>query len=73
MLKKLMLIGGIIIIVAGVLSLLFAAFNLHAYYNVLDGSGDLYARLHSRATAFFIIGGVLAVCGTLCVVFHGRV
>ena len=71
--KKVMLIGGIVLIVAGVISLLLGVFFRHAYYNVLDGSSELYARLHNRMIVFFIIGAVMAVAGTLCAVFHTKV
>ena len=71
--KKVMLIGGIVLIVAGVISLLLGVFFRHEYYNVLDGSSELYARLHNRMIVFFIIGAVLAVAGTLCAVFHTKV
>ena len=64
--KNLLLIFGIISIIACVLSLLFAAFNLFGYYNVLDGSADLYNALRQRANLFGMIGVVLAVIGIVC-------
>ena len=70
--KKMLLIVGIILIIACVLSLLYAALNLFGYYHVLDGSGELYSRLHQRMIIFGLIGIVLAVLGTLCFIFRSK-
>ena len=70
--KKMLLIVGIILIIACVLSLLYAALNLFVYYHVLDGSGELYSRLHQRMIIFGLIGIVLAVLGTLCFIFRSK-
>ena len=64
--KKMLLIAGIILIIAGVLSLLYAALNLFGYYHVLDGSADLYSRMYRRMITFGISGIVLAVLGAVC-------
>ena len=61
--KKMLLIAGIILIIAGVLSLLYAALNLFGYYHVLDGSADLYSRMYRRMITFGLSGIVLAVLG----------
>ncbi len=66
--KKAVFCIGVAVIVLCVLSLLFAALNLFGYHNVLDGSAELYNRLHQRAIVFFIIGMLLAVAGTVCVI-----
>lgn len=68
--KKLLLIIGIMSLIASVLSLLFAAFNYFGYYHLLDGSADLYVRLHQRMIAFFIIGIVLAIIGIICIIIR---
>lgn len=70
--KKALLVVGIIIIIAGVLSLLFAGLNLFGFYNVLDGSSELYARLHQRSIIFAVIGIVLAVIGAVCIRLRKR-
>ena len=70
--KKMLLIVGIILIIACLLSLLYAALNLFGYYHVLDGSGELYSRLHQRMIIFGLIGIVLAVLGTLCFIFRSK-
>ena len=70
--KKRLLIVGIILIVASVVSLLFAALQLFGYYHVLDGSAALYARLHRRAITFFIAGGALACGAVACLIFRAR-
>ena len=70
--KKLLLIGGIVLLAAAVLALLFAALNLLLYCRVLDGSAALYARLHQRAIIFFVLGAVLAVLGVAGVIVRGR-
>ena len=70
--KKMLLTVGIILIIACVLSLLYAALNLFVYYHALDGSAELYSRLHQRMITFGIIGIVLAVFGTLCFIFRSK-
>ncbi|MBR0277531.1 MAG: hypothetical protein IJQ50_03605 [Clostridia bacterium] len=71
--KKLLLIVGIASIVVCVLFLLFAVLNLFGYYHVLDGSAELYNRLHQRMIVFFAIGIVLAVVGTVCIAIHSKI
>ena len=68
--KILLLIVGIICIVAGVLSLMFAALNRHGYYNLLDGENDIYIRLRRRMIIFFAVGIVLAVIGIVCIIIY---
>ena len=68
--KKMLLIAGITLIIASVLSLLYAALNLFGYYHVLDGSADLYSSLHRRMITFCLIGIVLAVLGTVCFIIR---
>ena len=70
--KKWLLVIGIILIVASVVSLLFAALQLFGYYHVLDGSAALYARLHQRAIVSFIVGGVLACGAVACLILRAR-
>lgn len=67
--KKPLLIVGVVIIIACVLSLLLALLNMHAYYNLRDGSAGHYNRLHQRAIIYFIVGIVLAAIGTACIIF----
>ncbi len=71
--KKLLLIVGIVSLIACVLSLLFAALNLFGYYHVLDGSPDLFVRLHRRMILFFVIGIVLAVVGIMCFIIRSKI
>lgn len=71
--KKLLLIIGIVSLIACVLSLLLAALSLHGYYHVLDGSSELYVRLHRRMILFFIIGLVLAVIGIVCLIIRSKI
>ena len=71
--KKLLLIVGIIIIAAGAVLLLFAALNLFGYYRVLDGSAELYAKLHLRAIVFFVIGALFAAIGAACIIIKNRI
>ena len=70
--KKTLLILGIVIIVACVISLLIAAWNLFAFYHVLDGSPALYDRLHQRSILCFIIGIVFAVVGAVCLIVQSK-
>lgn len=68
--KKLLLIVGIISIIVCILSLLFAALSWFGYYHLLDGSAELYTRLHRRMIVFSVIGIVLAVIGTICLIIR---
>ena len=71
--KKLLLIVGIVSVVVCVLFLLYAALNLFGYYNVLDGSPELYRRLHQRMTLFFAAGFVLAAIGAACFIIRSKI
>ena len=71
--KQLLLIVGIVSIIACVVFFLFAALNLFGYYHVLDGSAGLYSRLHQRMILFSVMGIVLAVVGTVCLIVHSKV
>ena len=70
--KKLLLIIGIVLIAAGVLALLYAGLNLFGYRHVLDGSAELYARLHRRSVLFGTVGLVLTSLGTACLIIRSR-
>ncbi len=70
--RKLLLIIGIVSLVACVLFLLLAALSLFGYYHILDGSPDLYVRLHRRMIVFFIIGIILAVIGVVCLIIRSK-
>ena len=70
--KKLLLIFGIILIVAGVLALLFAALNRFGYYNLLDGSAEQYAALRRRMNISFFAGLALAALGAVCIFIRTR-
>lgn len=72
MMKKWLLVVGIILIFACVASLLAAALQLFGYYHVLDGSAALYARLQQRAIVFFIVSGVLLIGGIVCLILHAK-
>jgi len=71
--KVFLLVAGIVLIVACVLSVLFAALNLFGYYHTMDGSNELYARLRSRAAVFFTVGAVLAVAAVVCLVIRIKI
>ncbi len=68
--KKLFLIAGIVLLVAGILSLAFAALQLFGYHRVLDGSPALYHRLHQRMILFFVLGAALTAAGAGCILLH---
>lgn len=71
--KKMLLILGIVCIAACVLFLLFAALQWFGYYHVLDGSSELYDRLHRRGILYSIIGIALAAIGTTCMIIHAKI
>ena len=68
--KNILLAVGIICIVACVLFLLLAILNMHGYYNLYDGSRELYARLHHKMTVFFSASGVCGLVGAVCIIFR---
>lgn len=68
--KKMLFIAGIILIIAAVLAFLYAALNLFGYYHVLDGSADLYSRMHRRMIASGVIGIILAALGAACLIIR---
>ena len=70
--KKLLFIVGFIGLITGALSLLLSAFFRHGYYNVLDGSGDLYASLHQRMIVCFVVGVILAAVGIASMVIRAK-
>ena len=70
--KRLLLIVGIACLIAGVLSLLIGAFNRFGYYSVLDGSSELYARLHQWMIIGFTAGIVLVVIGAACLIIRAK-
>ena len=67
---EMLLIVGIISLALCALSLAFSALNRHGYYHLLDGTSELYTRLHRRMTIFFVIGIVLALIGAICLILH---
>ena len=71
--KKTVFVIGIVIIAACVLALLYAGLNLFGYYRVLDGSAELYQRLHHRAVLSALIGAVLGIIGIACIVIRSRI
>ena len=70
--KTFLLIVGIIVIIACVLSVLFAALNLYGYYHTHDGSSELYARMQRRAAIFFTVGAVAAAVAVVFLIVRGR-
>ena len=68
--EEFLLIVGIISLLACALSSLISALSWFGYYHVMDGSADLYNRLHQRMIICFVIGIVLAVAGIICMVIY---
>ena len=71
--RTFLLIVGILIIIASVLSLLYAVLNWHGYNNVIDGSASLYNNLHRKMIKYFIIGIVLALIGTGFIILYFKI
>ena len=71
--RKVLLIAGIIVFVACAIAFIAAIFFNYMYMHVLDGSTELYARLHSRAIISLIVGIVLAVIGTVLFIVRSKV
>ena len=70
--KKLLLIIGVVIVIAGVIALLFSALQRYGYYYLLDGEADMYIRLHGRMIISFVIGIVLVVMGAACLIIRTK-
>ena len=70
--KKRLLIIGVVCLIVCVLALAYAALNWFGYYHVMDGSAELYHRLHQRAFLFFGIGIALAAIGTGCLIVRAK-
>ncbi len=70
--KKSLLVFGILLLIAAVLSFALAALNLFAYRHVMDGSPELFDRLHQRAVLFIVLGAVLALSGTVCLIVRAK-
>lgn len=71
--RNLLLIVGIVLLAACVLSLAFSLLNLLGYYRVMDGSESLYHRLRERMTVSFAVGIVLAALGAACLIVRARI
>lgn len=70
--KKLLLVIGVAIILAGVIALLFSALSRYVYDHLLDGHADLYIRLHWRMIISLVIGIVLVVIGAVCLIIRTK-
>ena len=70
--KTFLMIVGIVLLVACVLSLCIAAVCYFGRNTVLDGSPELYRRLERRALVFGAVGIALALAGTACLVIRIR-
>lgn len=70
--KKLLLIIGVVIIIAGVIALLFSALQRFVYYHLLDGEAVMYIRLHWRMIISLVIGIVLVVIGAACLIIRTK-
>lgn len=68
-----LLIVGIVLLVACVLSALYAALNLHTYHNLLDGTPEHYKNLHKKAIVFFIVAAVLLLLGVACLIIRAKI
>ena len=70
--KKLLMIVAVICLIACVLSLLLSALSWNGYYNVMDGSPELYIRLKQRMLYCLIVGIVLAAAGAASLYFRTK-
>ncbi len=69
--KRVLLIVGIASLIAGVLALLYSALYWLGYPGLVDGSADLYRRLHQIKIRYFKIGIVFTVIGIMVCVLTG--
>ena len=70
--KKALKIISIALIIAGILSLLMAALFRWAYYHLMDGSNEQYARLRYNKTVCLVTGIVLTAVGTACLLIRRK-
>ena len=70
--KKLLLIIGVVIVIAGVIALLFSALQRYGYYHLLDGDADMYIGLHWRMIISLVIGIVLVAMGAVCLIIRAK-
>ena len=68
MMKKLLLIIGVVLIIAGVIALLFSALQLYGYYHLLDGEADMYVAMRWKMSISLVIGIVLLAMGAVCII-----
>jgi len=68
MMKKLLLIIGVMLIIVGVIALLFSALQLYGYYHLLDGEADMYVAMRWRMIISLVIGIVLVAVGAVCLI-----
>ena len=71
--KKMLLIFGIVSIVACIVFLLLFALYMHGYYNIFDGSPELYDRLHRKMIIYLVIGIVFLVIGTVSLIIRSKI
>lgn len=71
--KRVLLVVGIICLVVCGLSLLWSAFNCFSYYSVLDGTADLYNRLHQRMIISLIVGIIFALIGVASLFIRSKI
>ena len=71
--KKLLLIVAVICIISCILFSIFGVLNMIGYFNLHDGSAELYSRLHNRMYLGFAVAIIFAVSAIVCFVIRGRI
>lgn len=71
--KKVLLIVGVIVIIACIISLLYAMLNFSAFKSLRDGTAEHYERLHRNAVMFAVIGIILFLIGAAFIVISFKV
>ena len=70
--KTFLLILGIVLIVAGIISLGVSALFFYARMHTYDGSHELFARQTRTAFISLLVGIVLLVAGVICLVIKTK-
>ena len=70
--SKVLFILSIICIVISVIALLYAALMHFAYYHTLDGSSDMYVRMHTHMIVSFVIFIVFGIAAIACFVIKAK-
>ena len=71
--RKLLLIVGIILVVAGIYCLGKGAFNRYLFLTVMDGDSALFEKLRNAFTFYFRLGAGLIIPGIILILVQFKI